>query len=275
MSALDIRPLTPTIGAEVLGVDLSRPLSDETIGSLRRALLDHLVIFFRDQELHPESQLAFARRFGSINVAPFGPKHPDYPELTVLDQDAPRGQGADSWHSDNTFMLEPPMGSILRVVELPGSGGDTCFASMYAAYEALSEPLKALIGGLNAVHDLTKTLAQAIASGLSGADLAQMQEDWPAREHPVVRTHPETGRKALFVNGNFTTRLAGLEPRESGALLPFLIDHVRDPAFQCRFRWAPGSVAFWDNRSVQHFGVPDYSQRRLMHRVTLDGDRPF
>ena len=275
MSALEIRPLTPMIGAEVFGVDLSAPLADETIGDLRRALLDHLVIFFRDQPLTPATQLDFGRRFGTINVAPFGPKHPDYPELTVLDQTAPKGQGADSWHSDNTFMTEPPLGSILRAVELPETGGDTCFASMYAAYEALSDPLRELIGGLRAVHDLTKTLSQAISSGLSGADLAQMQAQWPAREHPVVRTHPETGRKALFVNGNFTTRLAGLTPRESDALLPFLIDHVHDPAFQCRFRWEPGSVAFWDNRSVQHFGVPDYAQRRLMHRVTLDGDCPF
>jgi len=191
-----------------------------------------------------------------------------------LDQLSPKGEGADAWHSDNTFMQEPPMGSILKAVQLPSVGGDTCFASMFAAYEALSEPIRRLIDGLEAIHDLTKPLQKAIAAGHSAADLAELQAKWPPVRHPVVRTHPVSGRKALFVNANSTTELLGLTERESDLLLPFLIDHARDPLFQCRFRWDTNSIAFWDNRSVQHYAVPDYGERRIMHRVTLAGDRP-
>jgi taurine dioxygenase len=271
---LEIRPLTAAIGAEVHGIDLREPLDAARLGALRGALGDHLVLFFRDQAISPAQHLAFARHFGSISVAPFGPKHPDFPEITVLDQVTPRGEGADSWHTDNTFMPEPPLGSILRAVKLPSLGGDTCFASMYAAYEALSPALQTLLSGMRAVHDLTRMLRKAIANGQSTASLARMQEQWPAIEHPVVRTNPETGRRALFVNGNFTVRIVGLTERENDALLPFLIDHVRSPEFQCRFRWQPGSIAFWDNRWVQHYAVADYGERRIMERVTIRGDRP-
>jgi taurine dioxygenase len=273
--AIHIRPMTAVIGAEVSGVDLRAPLEAPVVAQLERALHEHLVLFFRDQPLTPEQHIAFARQFGTLSVAPFGPKHPDHPALTVLDQTTPKGEGADSWHTDNTFMPEPPMGSILRALQLPSVGGDTCFASMYAAYEALSPALRELIDGLTALHDLTKTLRTAIRTGRAADDLAEMQRRWPPMEHPVVRTHPRTGRRALFVNANFTTRLIGLTDRENDVLLPFLIDHVRSPDFQCRFRWQAGSITFWDNRCAQHYGVPDYSERRLMHRVTLEGDRPF
>jgi len=275
MAGLEIVPVTVEIGAEVRGVDLRKPLAAEDVRVLQRALADHLVLFFRDQPLTPEQHLALGRCFGELDPAPFGPKHDEHPEITVLDQVRPRGQGADNWHTDNTFMTTPPLGSILRAIELPGVGGDTCFASMYAAWEALSPPMQEFLSGLRAVHDLTRTLGRAIRDGNApGADLAQMQRDWPPVEHPVARRHPVTGRKALFVNGNFTSHLVGLEPAESDALLRMLCEHVRSPDFQCRFRWAPGSIAFWDNRCAQHYGVPDYGERRLMHRVTLAGDRP-
>ena len=272
--SLAVRPVTAVVGAEIEGVDLCAPLSEAERAGILAALQSHGVLFFRGQDLAPEQQLAFARQMGRIQVPAFAPKYGTDPEMTVLDQVSPRGEGADNWHSDNTFMPEPPMGSILKAVQLPEVGGDTCFANMHAAYEALSEPVRRMIDDLEAVHDITKPLAKAIAAGHSRADLAEMQSKWPPVTHPVVRTHPETGRKALFVNGNSTTHIVGLSERENAALLPFLVDHVRDPAFQCRFRWDTRSIAFWDNRSVQHYAVPDYDTRRVMHRVTLDGDRP-
>ncbi len=267
---MDIRPLTSDIGAEIFGVDLRNNLDDATVGEIRQALLDHLVVFFRDQTITPDQHLAFARRFGPINVAPFGPKLDTHPEITVLDQIAPVGGLAARWHSDNTYMPNPPLGSILRAVELPDVGGDTCFANMYKAYEELSAPMRALVDGLDAAHDLTYTLTRAIDEGLAREHLDTMRAEYPELIRPVVRVHPETSRRALFVNSNFTTRLVGLSEAENGALLPFLLNHVRSPEFQCRFRWASDSVAFWDNRSVQHYAVPDYTQRRLMHRVTVE-----
>jgi taurine dioxygenase len=272
---LEVHPLTPTIGAEVRGVDLREPLSEAARRALERALLEHLVLFFRDQPLTDDQHVAFARQFGEVSVPPFAPRHGTRPEVIVLEQTSPKGEGADAWHSDNTFMSEPPLGSILRAVELPPLGGDTCFANMYAAYDALTPAIRELADGLTAVHDVTKPLRKGIAAGHVTADLGEIQRRWPPVEHPVVRTHPVTRRRALFVNANSTTHLVGLSERENAALLPLLIDHVRSPEFQCRFRWQIHSIAFWDNRSTQHFAVPDYAQRRVMHRVTLAGDKPY
>ena len=273
---IEVLPLTPAIGAEVRGVDLRRPLDPETVRAIERALLDHLVIFFRAQSITPEQQIAFARCFGEISIPPFAPRYGTNPELVVLDQKSPKGEGADAWHSDNTFMAEPPMGSILRAVELPPLGGDTCFASMVAAYEALSPPIRGMIEGLRAVHDLTLPLQRGIAAGHTTANLEEMQRQWPPVEHPVARTHPVTGRKALFVNANSTTRIVGLGERENAVLLPFLVDHVRSPEFQCRFRWREDSIAFWDNRCTQHRPVNDYwPAHRRLERITVAGDVPF
>ncbi|MGI9589854.1 MAG: TauD/TfdA dioxygenase family protein [Myxococcota bacterium] len=270
-----VEPVTATIGANISGVDLRDPLSQEDRSAIESALLAHGVLFFRDQPITPDQHVAFAEQFGTISIAPLAPGEGPRPEVMVLDQVSPKGEGADNWHSDNTFMAEPPLGSILRAVELPEVGGDTCFASAVAAYEALSEPIRRLVDGLRAVHDITKPTTRAIQAGIfDAARLPALQAHWPPVEHPVARTHPMTGRKALYVNGNSTTRILGLSERENDWLLPFLNDHVRSPEFQCRFRWAPGSIAFWDNRSVQHYAVPDYSQRRVMHRVTLAGDKP-
>lgn len=274
MSELIIKPTNPCVGATIAGVDLGEPLDSDTITKIKEALAAHGVLFFRDQHISPDQQLAFARQFGDISIPPFRPKYGTNPELVVLDQVSPKGEGADEWHSDNTFMAEPPMGSILKAIVLPSSGGDTCFANMHAAYDALSPPVRRLADELSAIHDITKPMQRALDAGHSEANLAEIQAQWPPVVHPVARTHPVTGRKALFVNGNSTTRLVGLSEREAEPLLRMLIDHVRDPAFQCRFQWDVDSVAFWDNRSVQHYAVPDYTERRVMNRVTLAGDRP-
>jgi taurine dioxygenase len=269
--SITVKPLTAVIGAELGNVSLADDLSADTVEEIRHALLDHLVIFFRDQDISDEQHLAFAQKFGPLSISPLATKYQDSPSVTVLDQVNPKGEGADEWHSDNTFMQKPPMGSILRAVELPDVGGDTCFASMYAAYEALSPSMRDFVDGLHAVHDITQPMRKAIAAGHTSLDLTEMQERCPPVEHPVVVTHPETGRRALFVNRNSTTHIVGLSHRENEVLLPFLLDHVRSPEFQCRFHWEPNSVAFWDNRSVQHYAVADYMERRVMRRVTVDG----
>ena len=274
MASIRVTPVTAALGAEIEGVDLREPLATGVVGEIEAALLEHLVLFFRGQDIDPEQQKVFARHFGKISVPPFAPKHGTDPEYIVLDQVAPKGQGADQWHSDNTFVARPPMGSILKAVQLPVLGGDTCFASSFAAYEALSPPLRELCDGLRAVHDITRPLEKAIEHGQSNEDLGELQQRFPPVEHPVVRSHPVSGRRGLFVNRNSTTRLLGITERENELLLPFLCDHVRSPAFQCRFRWDTHSVAFWDNRSVQHFAVADYDEQRVMHRVTLEGDAP-
>ncbi len=273
MPDLTIHPVTATIGAEIRGVDLRETLTKETRDALMAALMDHQVIFFRDQDITPEQQVTFAKQFGPICFPPFAPRYGTNPEYIVLDQTSPRGEGADVWHSDNTFMAEPPMGSVLHAVLIPEVGGDTCFASAVAAYEALSPAIRRLVDGLTAVHDITKPLRKGIEAGHATVDLAEMQQEWPPVEHPVVRTHPVTGRKALFVNRNSTTHICGLSERENEALLPMLMDHIRSPEFQCRFTWDTHSVAFWDNRSAQHFAVPDYQTRRVMHRVTIAGEK--
>jgi taurine dioxygenase len=274
MSELVFEPVNPCIGATVSGVDLRCELSASEVAAIEARLVEYGVLFFRKQDLTPEHQLALARQFGEISEPPLQPKYGTNPELIVLDQASPRGEGADEWHSDNTFMAEPPMGSILKAVLLPKLGGDTCYANMHAAYDALSPPIQRLVDELEAVHDITKPMKRALEAGHSESNLAEIQAQWPPVVHPVARTHPVTGRKALFVNGNSTTHILGLSEREGEPLLRMLIDHARDPAFQCRFHWDVNSIAFWDNRSVQHYAVPDYTERRIMNRVTLAGDRP-
>jgi taurine dioxygenase len=272
---IEIQPETGVIGATISGVDLREPLDEATRTKIEAALFEYGVLFFRNQDITPEQQVAFSRQFGTISIPPMAPPADQPPELMVLDQDDPKDEGADNWHSDNTFMSEPPTGSILKAVKLPRVGGDTCYANSVAAYEALSAPMREMIDGLRAVHDITKPMTRAIAAGIfDPAKLPAAQKEWPPVEHPVVRTHPVTGKKALFVNGNSTVRILGLSDRENEMLLPFLNDHIRSPEFQCRLRWDERTVAFWDNRIVQHYAVPDYHERRIMHRVTLTGEKP-
>lgn len=277
-TTLEILPVTATIGAEVRGVDLATaPDHPAVMARLEQALTDHLVLFFRDQHaLDPASQVRFAGWFGPFEHHAFAKHHPDFADMTVLDQTTPETDGANSWHSDSSFMEQPALGSVLRAVQLPPLGGDTCWSSMYAAFDALSPRMQAMLDGLTALHDIIVPLEKAVAGGHSvSADLEAIRRAWPPMAHPVVRRHPVTGRPALYVNNNFTTRILGISKQESDVLLPFLLQHVARPDFQVRFRWSPGSVVMWDNRVTQHYAVPDYTgHRRIMHRVTITGERP-
>jgi taurine dioxygenase len=270
-STLEIRKVTPHCGAEILGVDLAAPLDDATFRQIEQALIQSTVVFFRDQTLTPEQQKAFGRRFGELHIHP---AYPDilegHPEIMVIraDENSTRVAGED-WHSDVSCDPEPPMGSILHMHEVPPVGGDTLFASMYAAYEALSSPLKRMLEGLTAIHD-----GEHVYRGRYGRN-DDAGVVYPKSEHPVVRTHPVSGRRALFVNRIFTTRIVQLTRHESDGILAMLFSHIEMPEFQCRFRWRPGSIAFWDNRCAQHHAMWDYyPQRRRGLRVTIKGDRP-
>jgi taurine dioxygenase len=271
----EIRPLAGAIGAEILGVDLAGEVNDDTIAAIRRAWLDHLVIFFRDQDLPPARLLAFARRFGEPIEYPFIKGLGGFPVITpVVKLAHDRENFGGFWHSDEPYREIPPMGSMLIAREVPPYGGDTLFANMYLAYESLSAGMRHLLDGLVAVnsrpgpYSIKRTLAYAVLARLGN------QAEWKA-EHPVVRTHPETARKALYVNGGHTARFKNMTEEESAPLLRFLFAHQTRPEFTCRFRWEVGSVAFWDNRCAQHNAINDYHGfRRAMHRVTLAGDRP-
>jgi len=269
--AIKVSPLTPNIGAEIHGVDLAQPLDERTFKEIHDALIEHQVVFFRDQVLTPEQHKAFGRRFGELHVHPAAPGLVEgHPEILVIkaDEKCKRVAG-EEWHSDVSCDPEPPMGSILYMHELPPVGGDTLFASMYAAYEALSEPMKRFLESLAAIHD-----GEHVYRGRYGAD--DRGKEYPRAQHPVIRTHPVSGRKALFVNRGFTRRIAELRKPESDALLESLFRHVETPELHCRFRWRRHSIAFWDNRCVQHHAMWDYfPQRRHGHRVTIKGDKPF
>jgi taurine dioxygenase len=270
-----VEPMTAEIGAEVSGVDLREPLGDAVRDLIEQALLRHLVLVFRGQQLDEAAHIAFARQFGDVHLPPVATRHGGPPEINVLDQVHPKGDGADLWHSDNSYIECPPMGSVLKAVQMPSVGGDTCFASMYAAYEALSEPMKRYVDGLTAVHDVTGSLMRAVERGNADFDIDEMRRRLPPVEHPVVRTHPVTGRPLLYVNAASTAYLKGVPEHESEVVLRLLYDMAAMPELQCRVRWHDGDVVFFDNRCVQHYAVPDYVERRVMHRVTIKGDRPF
>lgn len=271
-ATLEVQPLTATIGAEIGGVDLAGDLSDETIAAIRDALLTWKVVFFRDQHrLDRDSHVAFGRRFGELEVHPLTPKDQAQPEIFVI----PAGgkfRAPDKWHSDVTWRPEPSLGSILRAVELPPLGGDTLWADMGAAYDLLDGETKERIEGLVAFHDYTR------AFGFRQPPEVQekMRAEHPTVEHPVVRTHPETGRKTIYVNASFTCGVKGMDDADAQRLLAKLQRQATIPDVQCRFRWAPGSVAFWDNRATQHCVSNDFlPHKRVMERVTIVGDRPY
>ncbi|MEM7271952.1 MAG: TauD/TfdA family dioxygenase [Actinomycetota bacterium] len=267
---IEVRPMTGTIGAEIAGVDL-RELDDELIAELRQAWLDHKVLFFRDQDLTHEQHLAYGRAFGELEIHPFAEHVEAHPEILVIESTPKRFVAAEAWHSDVTFRECPPLGSILLGRVIPPYGGDTVFADMELAYELLPDDLKAEIEGRYAVHSYVKGFGR----GMSEEEMARNRERFPDQKHPLVRTHPETGRRGLFMARNFMLTIDGMTPDESRALRYRLYEQSTIPEIQVRFRWQPNSIAQWDNRCTQHYAVPDHGgQRRRVERVTLIGDRP-
>jgi len=271
---IEVRPIAGALGAEIEGVDAAQPLAAEVIAEVRQAFLDHLVVFIRNQKLTPRAQLAFAQRFGQPMEYPQLKGLPECPLVTpVVKLENERVNFGGVWLSDTSYLARPPMASMLYAVETPPRGGDTLFANQYLAYQTLSEGLQQTLAGLVGVNssakaDVSKTREDRLRD--AGAELKVL-----IGEHPVVRTHPETGRKALYLNFGHTARFRGWTEQESAPLLDYLFMHQVKPEFTCRFQWEPGSLAFWDNRCAQHYPVNDYHGfRRVMHRVTLEGDPP-
>jgi len=272
---IKVHPIAGAIGAEIQGVDLAEPLEGEVVEEIRLAFLDHLAIFFANQELTPHQQLAFAQQFGQTMEYPLIEGLPECPQITpVVKLEHERMNFGGIWHSDTTYLERPPMASILYAVEIPPYGGDTLFANQYMAYETLSEGLKKTLDGLVGIN--TSSIAHAFKKQVDRLSDAGPEQEVIVGAHPVVRTHPETGRKALYVNINHTKHFEGWTASESQPLLDYLFEHQVRPEFTCRFRWQRCSLAFWDNRCTQHNPVNDYRGfKRIMHRVTLAGDKPY
>jgi len=276
--SLHITPLSSALGAQISGIDLSRDLTALQRDAIEQALLQHQVLFFREQPITPQQQTRFAAQFGDLHVHPIYPNVPEQPEIMVLDTALTDVRDNAIWHTDVTFLPTPAMGAVLSAKQLPAYGGDTLWASGIAAFEALSRPLQTLLDGLTATHDFTRSFPVE-RFGSTPQDLARWEETRrrnPPLSHPVIRTHPVSGRKALFVNDGFTTRINELEPAESEAILKLLFAHGTRPEFTILWRWQENDVAMWDNRVTQHYAVDDYRpQRRVMHRATILGDVPF
>ena len=280
LSQIDVTPISGALGAEVRGVSLGAELNDATVHEIRQALLQHLVLFFRDQSLSPERQIAFARRFGALEEHDFVRGMAEHPEIIRVVREADeRGLNfGGGWHSDVTHQAAPALGSVLYAVEVPPFGGDTLFANQYLAYESLSAGMRRMLDGLTGIHTARGPFGPQGRSKTNwqNMEVQTSEKALTETEHPVVRTHPETGRKALFVNRTFTVRFKEMTEQESRPLLEFLFQHASQERFTCRFRWSAGSVSFWDNRCVLHHALNDYSgYRREMHRVTISGDRPL
>ena len=265
------RLLSPAIGAELIGADLVN-FDDTLVAEVRAALLKYQVVFFRDQhDLTRERHIEFASKFGDLEIHPATPKDQPDPEVLRIAH-GPNSKGQENnWHSDVTWRAEPSLGSILRAIELPEIGGDTLFSNMVMAYNDLDDDLKERLCNMTAVHDIARVFARRLKK-----DASSLHEKFPPQEHPVIRTHPETGERGLYVNIAFTDHIVGMDRAESDALLNYLYRRAWLPEYQCRFRWAPGSLAFWDNRACQHYAASDYFPNiRIMERVTIAGDRPF
>lgn len=263
-----VRPCTLRIGAEIFGIDLALPLSAQQIAELQRALVEYQVIFFRDQPIDLDQHKRFGRHFGELTIHTGVAGLAQHPEVVAIhsDKDSKYVAG-DNWHSDLTCNAEPPLGSVLYLHTVPEVGGDTIFASMYAAYDALSERMRGYLDGLTAVHDGEHVYRPLVDDP---------DKRYPCSSHPIVRTHPVSGRKALYVNPSYTTKINGVSKDESDAILAYLYQHCANPNFQVRFRWQPHSIAFWDNRCTLHLAVFDYyPQLRSGYRVQIQGDKPF
>lgn len=263
--------LSPAIGAELIGADLAN-FDDTLVDEVRAALLKYKVVFFRDQhELSRDKHIEFSSQFGELEIHPATPKGQPDPEVLRIAH-GPNSKGQENnWHSDVTWRAEPSLGSILRAIELPELGGDTLFSNMVMAYDDLEDDLKERLCKMTAIHDIARVFARRL-----GKDASKLHEKFPPQEHPVIRTHPETGERGLYVNIAFTDHIVGMDRAESDELLASLYRRAWLPEYQCRFRWAPGSLAFWDNRACQHYAASDYFPNvRVMERVTVAGDQPF
>ncbi len=265
---IGVKPLNPTIGAEISGVDPSQPIPEQTATELRQAIADHIVIFLRDTPLDFAAHQRLAAVFGEAHIAPSTAawRVEGFPEITKMHADGTSKYVAgENWHSDMSADPEPPMGSVLYLHTIPTLGGDTVFANMYAAWDALSDTMRAMLDGLTATHDAVKAFGAIVARDM----------ELPCTSHPIARIHPVTGRKALYVNPGYTTKIDGMAEAESDALLRFLYEHIKDPRFQCRFTWSPHATAIWDNRCSQHVAIWDYfPQVRSGFRIQVKGERP-
>jgi taurine dioxygenase len=278
-----VQPIAGALGAEVSGVDLAEPLRNSVAAELRRAFVDHLVLFFRDQSLTPEQHLAVSRLFGPLVRMPYVKHMDDYPDIIAVLKEADErniSTFGNAWHSDFSFLEEPPLGSLLYAREVPRHGGDTIWANTYAAYDALSDGMKRMLDPLRAMHSGRPYGTGGVPKDLRTSRSIGIERDKPEADRevaqPVVRVHPESGRKALYVNAIYTTRFENMTEAESLPLLAFLYEHCTRPEFTCRFRWETGSLAIWDNRCTLHYAVNDYDgARRLMHRTTVAGERPI
>jgi taurine dioxygenase len=273
--APSFHPIAGSLGAEVTGIDLRTALDPATVVALRAGFVTHQVLFFHGQDIGPAEHLALARHFGEPVAHPAYPTFEGFPVINILEVTPVAAPKIDTWHTDMTFLERPPLGSILRARVIPETGGDTMFASTWAAWDALSDRMQRYLDGLEAVHSFAHGFRHSLAEPGGAERLAGAVAANPPVRHPVVRTHPENGRKGLFVNRLFTTAIVGLGERESDAMLAFLFAHLEVPEFCCRFRWRAGSIAFWDNRSTLHRPVNDYwPAHRRMERITIAGDRP-
>jgi taurine dioxygenase len=270
-NSIEIRPLAPAIGAEITGVDLQHGVDDQTFAAIHRAFIDHQVIFFRDQRLSAEQHRNLAMRFGKPAFSKKLKMYEGYQDVSLLENDGSKTAIGAMWHTDNTDFERPPMASLLYSEVSPAVGGDTIWASMYAAYEALSAPMKVYLDQLTALHDNSLIKQLYAAEGTLRSEGVAV--DAPTH-HPVIRVHPESGRKALYVNAAYTRAIVGVPATESRHILNLLFEHLTRPEYQVRFRWTAGSLAIWDNRCSQHYALDDYSELRRMRRVQVEGDRP-
>ena len=271
----EVNRLSPSIGGELLGVDLREDLTSEIKELIYEALLVYKVIFFRDQDLTTDQHIHFSKNFGDLEVHPFAPFKEGYPEVLKIPHNEKSPGRENLWHSDVTWRKEPSLGSVLRMLEKPENGGDTLFSDMYAAYDDLSDEVKQRLEGAVAVHDFVGFRKRLIKEGKSPKEIEAFNKKFPMPEHPVFRTHPDTGKKVIYVNRAFTQYIKGWEENESKDMLDFLYSRASTPEYQCRFAWENNSIAFWDNRACQHYANSDYwPQIRRVERVTIVGDRP-
>ncbi len=276
---LQIKPISGAIGAEVAGIDITRPLSNEAFSALNQALLDHLIIVIRDQALDDDALMGLGRHFSDLVIHPFLKSNTEHPQVVaILREPGDKAIVGEDWHADTTHIETPPMGAVLHAIEIPPVGGDTLFANQYLAYESLSDGMKKMLEGLKAVHDDTRVAGPNSNKNKTRANKVRDDADWKPTQsvHPVVRTHPETARKCLFVNRSYSHRFENMTREESAPLMKVLLEHGNRPEFTCRVRWEPRTTVIWDNRCMKHIAVNDVKDhRRVMRRVQMTGDKPY